>query len=103
MGKDEVLVAKLTYGQSITDACIGWEPRQLQHARVLGQHGGHQALRAALAQVVDQLVHQQLAQAAALEVAAHDDAELGVDVVGVDHRAHHGQRLSAPSGPGGWR
>ena len=35
------------------------------------------------------------AQAAALEVAAHDNAEFGRDVVRVGHAAHHGQRLAS--------
>ena len=39
----------------------------------------------------DELAHQQLAQAAALEVGAHDDGELGLLVVGVGHGAGHAQ------------
>ena len=55
-------------------------------------------MRAARALVVDQLAHQQFAQTAALEVGAHDDAELGIDVVRVGHGAHHAQRLLLAGG-----
>ena len=41
----------------------------------------------------DQLAHQPLAEPAALEVGAHDDAELGLDVVRVGERARDAQRF----------
>ena len=49
-------------------------------------------------EVVDHPGEQDAAEAAALQVGAHDDRELRLDVVGVRHRPHDAEGPRPPAG-----
>ncbi len=69
--------------------------QEVAHGAIVGQHARHDLRRALRLQVGDQLGHQDAPEAAALEVGADHDRELGAVVVGVGHRAHHAERFLA--------
>jgi hypothetical protein len=74
--------------------------RKLEHGRVVGENLGGDLTGLALALVADDLVHQHLAWASALEIGAHKNGEFRPAIVGVGDGAGNAEGSVANSARG---